>query len=361
MKMKIVIIFAVLLLVSCNSPSNRFTITGLTLNIPDSTKIYLSNESSTFDSSLVINNRFNFKGEIDSLAQFSIHTKDAKEYKSIWIDNSDIIIDASKSYLRNGHVSGSKFQELNTEYINTYNSWDIKLESQNSLIHANRTNYNILQSLKYQYDSLLTARNEAFLKLIRSNPDFYLASYYITFLMFNQPKQITEEMFSALSKDPQNNIWGRSIKIYLEKSRDLVIGDMAVDFTLPDIDNNKVALSSFKDKYVLLEFWASWCGPCRMENPNLLKLYRQYNQKGFQILGVSLDENRSLWASTIKSDTLIWPTVSDLKGNLGDVVLTYKINSIPRNFLINKDGIIIGKNLRVYSLEQKLDSIFKSL
>jgi peroxiredoxin len=361
MKMKIGTIFAVLFLVSCSSSSNRFTITGLTSNIPDSTKIYLTTLSSISDSSLVINNRFYFKGVTDSLAQFSICTKDGKEYKSIWIDNSDIKIDASKSNLENGYVSGSEFQELNSEYMKTFNSWYIKLRSLNSLKYANRNDSIILQNLEYQYDSLLIKRNEAFLDLIGTDPDFYLASFYITFMMFDQPKHLTEEMFTALSKIPQNNTWGKSIKIYLEKSKDLVIGDKAVDFTLLDINNNKVALSSFKDKYVLLEFWASWCGPCKMENPNLLKLYRRYNKKGFQILGVTLDENKSSWASTIKSDTLIWPTVSDLRGNMGEVALTYKTNSIPRNFLINKEGIIIGINLKGHLLEQKLDSIFKSL
>jgi peroxiredoxin len=176
--------------------------------------------------------------------------------------------------------------------------------------------------------------------------------------MFNQPKQITEDMFNTLSVKTKNNEWGKSVKLYLDKSVDLKVGDDEVDFTLPDIKGKQFRLSSFKGKYVLLEFWAQWCSGCRRENPTLLKMYKKYNPEGFEIVGVSLDERREEWESTIKSDSLIWTTVSDLKGTLGEVPLTYMANYLPKNYLFNPSGKIIDMDIRGSILEERLSSIF---
>jgi peroxiredoxin len=362
MKTKLLIILT-LLLVSCNSNDNGFTINGLTSNIPDSTKIYLTDSSATKirDSTFVIKNKFQFKGSVDSLTQLTINTKGYSEYKILWVDNANITLDATKSNLRNGHVSGSHFQEVNSQYLDLDKFWKNKIDSLNLIIRKTDKKDSIsLKNLSVIKTSAKQDKHNATLELMRSNPDFYLSTFYITFLMFDQSKQLTEELFNALSEKVKNNMWGKSIIVYLEKSVDLKVGDNAVDFTLLDINGNQITLSSFRGKYLLLEFWASWCGPCRQENPNLLNAYRKYNPKGFEILGVTLDERKDVWESTIKSDTLIWSTVSDLRGNMGEVPLTYKANYIPKNFLVDRDGKIIGIDIRGFTLEERLDSIFKN-
>jgi peroxiredoxin len=362
MKAKLQIILTILL-VSCNSNDNGFTITGLTSNIPDSTKIYLtdSSVSKKLDSTFIMKNQFQFRGLVDSLTELTIHTEKYSEYKILWVDNTNITVDATKSNLRNGHVSGSHFQEVNSQYIELDKFWEKRIDSLNSIIRKTDKKDSILiKRLSLMKDSAQKDKYETILEFMRSNPDFYLGTFYITFLMFDQPKQLTQELFNSLSEGSKMNKWGKSISVYLEKSVDLKVGDYAIDFTLPDINGNQVALSSFKGKYLLLEFWASWCGPCRQENPNLLTAYRKYNPKGFEILGVTLDERKEVWESTIKSDTLIWTTVSDLRGNMGEVPLTYKANYIPKNFLVDQQGKIIGIDIRELSLEEKLDSIFKN-
>ena len=355
MKTKLLIV-SILILVSCNSNRKEFTIVGLTSNIPDSTKIYLDD----IDSSLVIKNQFQFTGIVDSIKEYTIHTKGYHDYKMLWVDNSKILIDATKSTLRKGHISGSKFQNLNSQYLDLDDYWRNKVDSINSIIRkTNKNDSTLLKGFQLIKDSIVLNKQKAIIEFMRSNPDFDLGTFYLTFLMFSQPKQITEDMFNALSKIPKNNKWGESVKVYLKKSVDLKIGDKAVDFTLPDINQSPVKLSGFSGKFVLLEFWASGCGPCRLENPNLLKMYRKYNQKGFEIVGVSLDEKKEIWESTIKSDTMIWTTVSDLKGILGEVPLTYNANYMPKNFLIDRSGIITDLDLRGLSLEDRLNSIFK--
>ena len=341
MKTKVQIILT-LLLVSCNSNNNEFTVTGHTSNIPDSTKIYLT-DSKIRDSTFIIRNQFQFRGSIDSLTQLTIHTKDYSEYKILWIDNANITLDATKSNLRNGHVSGSHFQEVNSQYLDLDKFWKNRIDSLTLIIRKTDKKDSILiKKLSIIKASAKQDKHDLTLEFMKSNPDFYLSTYYITFLMFDQQKQLTQELFNALSDRTKNNMWGKSIRVYLEKSVDLTVGDNAIDFTLPDINGNQIALSSFRGKYLLLEFWASWCGPCRRENPNLLSAYRKYSPKGFEILGVTLDESKDLWESTIKSDTLIWSTVSDLRGNMGEVPLTYKANYIPKNFLVDQQGKIIG-------------------
>lgn len=361
MKLKHLIILTVLF-VSCNSTDNGFKITGLTTNIPDSTRIYISDVkvSAILDSTYIIKNQFHFKGSVGSIKQLAIHTKGYSDYKILWVDNADIKIDATKSDLKNGLVSGSRFQDLNSQYLRLDKFWETRIDSLSLIIRkTDKKDSVLIKQLSVLRSSVKREKHEAVLEFMRSNPDFQLAAFYITFLMFDQSKNLTEELLNVLSESSTNNMWGKSIRVFLEKSVDLEVGDEAVDFTLPDINGNMIALSSFRGKYLLLEFWASWCGPCREENPNLLKAWRKYNSRGFEILGVTLDEKKDVWESTIKSDTLVWTTVSDLKGNMGEVPLTYKANYIPRNFLIDPEGKIIGVDIRGLSLEKKLDSIFK--
>jgi peroxiredoxin len=178
----------------------------------------------------------------------------------------------------------------------------------------------------------------------------------IAYLDPDQDLQFIDSVVTELAVAMPDLEEAQQIKAELEEMKLFAIGSQVPDFTLPSDDGKMVSLSSFKGKYVLLDFWAAWCRPCRVENPHIVKAYKKYNSKGFEVFGVSLDQNDEAWHQAIKQDGLLWKQVRDVQN---EVATTYKVTSIPLSFLLDKEGRIIAKNLRGAALEEKLEEIFK--
>jgi thiol-disulfide isomerase/thioredoxin len=178
-----------------------------------------------------------------------------------------------------------------------------------------------------------------------------------------EPERFEPVMTSMSKRFRDNASVQKIVKDYFDfmqqKSAGDIIGKPAPDFTLPDVNGKPVALSSFRGKYVLVDFWASWCGPCRMENPNIVNAYQKYKDKNFTVLGVSLDKAKEPWVKAIADDKLTWFHVSDLKYWESAVVPLYAIEGIPYSILLDPQGNIIARNLRGSALQAKLRDVLK--
>jgi peroxiredoxin len=168
-----------------------------------------------------------------------------------------------------------------------------------------------------------------------------------------------KQLYDTLSAGVKASFFGKKLGDAVTAAQSTSVGATAPDFTLPDVKGNSIALSSLRGKYVLVDFWASWCGPCRQENPNVVKAYNQFKDKGFTVLGVSLDQKKEDWEKAIAADKLTWTHVSDLKYWDNAAAKLYGIQAIPASYLLDKEGKIIGKNLRGAELEAKLKEVLK--
>ena len=189
-----------------------------------------------------------------------------------------------------------------------------------------------------------------------------LALYFISGLYIKSyNSQQLDSILSLYDISYQKSRFYKKVQGAIVRMNSLAKGNMAPGFTKPDVDGNMVSLSSYKGKYLLLDFWASWCGPCRMENPMLVKIYQSYKDKGFEILGVSYDNEREKWLKAIEQDQLSWKQVSDLKGWKDETVEMYQINDIPNPYLLDPEGRIVakGEELRGEKLKKVLSSIFE--
>lgn len=339
-----------------------YVLTGEVAGFPDSTWLFLRSTSNdgTSDSALVTDGKFRFAGSVpDSIraAQFILTTKNFSDYKFLWLENAEITLRAEKGKFRQATITGSRTQSqddllarLTMPLQNSIDSLRI-LTAQGGI--DEKRNKEVNQTLRL----LETTREDRTMEFIRQHPTSYVSAHVLSVYSTTWGKARTVELYNALSDEMKQSFYGKNINRYIILNKDIKPGDKFEDFEQTSYKNEKVKLSDFKGKIVLLEFWASNCGPCREENPALVKTYKKYRDKGFDILGVSLDEKKEYWLAAIEKDGLIWDNVSELNGMRNSAALIYGIRGIPDNFLIDRNGTIIDRNLRGEKLSARLEEL----
>jgi thiol-disulfide isomerase/thioredoxin len=371
------ILFGLLLMQSCSQKSNHFTIIGKTTGFKDSTRLYLQDGKAetildNMDSTYVINNSFTFKGRVSEPKMLSIHTgytgwknqpPETFHEVSFFVDNTTIYLKDETGNLKYSTFAGSELQNDNTEFIQMIKKFLIKNDSINKVSENLTLSDSIIaKSLGKEAQENSDAWNKAGLVFIKMHPKSILSVANLNSMKNVYGKDKTKQLFNLLDPKIQNTSYGKSIQEFEEYIKPEYVknfGDLN-DIELPNLDGELVKLSSFKGKYILLEFWASWCGPCREENPNLLMLYNNYKSKGFEIYAVSLDDKKENWQKAVTDDNITWITVSDLNGENSKEAEIYEVTGIPKNYLIDREGKIIAENIRGEELANKLAVIFKN-
>lgn len=341
-----------------NSSSQQiYLIAGFAHGFKDSSWLYLDDANisgEAVDSAMVMNERFYFisKETLSKIFRpYAIRTKSFSDYKMFWIENEPVIFSGIKGNFRNSLINGSAFQEQ----IEAFDRFKMPLVIE---IDSLRRNFGTTDSVAWEkINSLERKLKEKTISFIKANATSAISAYLLSLNCKEWGKKVSIELFSKLSLEIQQSEFGLRVKKFINTNRDIEIGERFVDFQQPSPSGSSIRLSSLAGNYILLEFWASWCGPCRKENPNIVALYNKYKDRGFKVFGVSLDISASAWKKAIADDKLTWPNVSELKGSENDAGLIYGVYEIPTNYLIDRSGKIVAKNLRGKELNKKIKEL----
>lgn len=352
-------------------PANEYTLKGTVETNGNPAEVYMSyriDGENMIDTAVVVDNSFEFKGIADepfgamlivnyALAeQLDRRTADSRE---LYVEAGVITLTTADS-LKNATVSGSP---VNAD-AELWKEQSFELEKQRaeytrwlySLPLDERSSPEVRTQAQEKMGVMRAKITELSQNFIAAHPDswFALSAIYRNLAHETNPEG-AQEMLNLFSERVRATALGKAKQAEIDAWRTTVVGQVAPDFTLNDTNDNPVKLSDLRGKYVLIDFWASWCGPCRGENPHVVEAYHKYKDKGFTILGVSLDSDKEQWLKAIEDDKLEWTHVSDLKGWKSDVAKLYAVSGIPANWLLDPDGVIIARDLHGAGLEEALE------
>lgn len=316
------------------------------------------------DTVAVANGTFKITGgSVEYPQMVSLVTLDRKKGLSFYLENSEITISARFDSLSRARITGSKTQdELRSFDVPMKSLTDRYAPLAKALQQATNANdKDKVASLTSQINGLVKEATAIQKDFVIKHPSSFAVPQIIGGLMNEFSATELEALIAAMSPEVAATPAIADLKARLIGLKKVDIGQKPPDFTLPDVNGKSVSLySKIGAKVLLVDFWAGWCSPCRKENPNVVKVYKEFHEKGFDILGVSLDRTEDEWKKAIADDNLTWTHVSDLKYWNSAAAKLYSVNSIPANFLLDKNGIIVAKNLRGDELYNKVKELIDS-
>ena len=364
------IITSALLFVACNNlKDNEFLISGTANGIENGKKVFIEVQTETGtlakDTAVVTDGKFELKGITEEIDLGFIRIENEQINLPLILEEGKIEINIVKDSLHKSTLGGTpnndKFQKFNTE-SRAISEKVAKFEKDNGpeMQKAQMSNDTVtINKLLKEYKKFQNEMNDYSKKFIKENPDAYLSVLLLENFLMRQyltPEEI-KSYFEGLDKDVKETKSGKKIKTALDSMSAIVIGKPAPNFSAPSPEGKTISLKESLGKVTIIDFWASWCGPCRAENPNVVALYNEFHPQGLNIIGVSLDKDAAKWKDAIAKDGLIWSHVSNLKFWEDPIAKQYNVQSIPATFILDEKGNIVAKDLRGEELRAKVAAL----
>ena len=317
-------------------------------------------------STVVKDGKFTLKGSLPYPEFCMLHVGD-KAPVQFFLENSNIRIVVDMENIEKSKVTGSKEHDLFQEFVDGMDKYAQQIKKLNdsyaALSSSNIATQDAVANIRMQAEKVNEERMTFISNFVQKNPGRITTAFIvcnIQELAQSMNMAQLEQLTGSFDAKTVQSQWVKPLKDYVTTNKRTAIGQPFPDITLKTPEDKPVSISDYagKGKYVLLDFWAAWCGPCRQANPRIVELYKRYKDKGFEIIGISLDRSKKDWVDAIKADNLTWIHMSDLGYWQSAAAKLYSVSSIPHTVLLDREGKIIAKGLHVVELEKKLSELF---
>lgn len=358
-------LLVLVILWSCQKDKAGFT---ATINdVPDQTNVYISklgknNQPEPLDTVQVTQGSFKFDMAQEEPQQINMIQIDGVQSNLFFVyENEPISATLYKDSLRSSKIVGGKHNKLLMSYMDSLKNNALKMRQLQIDMRSAMSNEDrvALATLKEEQENLEKSDLEFRKNIIEENSNSIIAALSLSDLMGNKKISNVEaqSFYNSFTDEVKDHTLGRLINERIAKMSKTDVGAVAQSFKAPTPDGNLLSLEEAMGKLTLIDFWASWCKPCRIENPNVVSVYNDYKDKGFSIISISLDKNKKNWIKAIEDDRMDWYHISNLEYWSEPIAKDWGVRSIPATFLIDEDGVIVAKNLRGGALRMKVDEL----